>query len=268
MNRVLISLLIHNNGVFSKNGVPFSGVIFEIDVDKSVSGFNVKNGKIGTRYTPICLFEGDNYSEVDLTGQLADYDLVVHDGRPYSGVGYEFFNGHCKREVFLKGGASHREIHWGGANFNMVYRDVPNDKFGESYEWYDGGNLKSINIQTNDKFFGGIYYNSDGELWRFSAQRGLVDNIDFISSNSKYFPNGGVDSVFDHRLAKTLSLGGSDINDFVLDAVLKSKYISNVNILKIDTAKTDNLNVKSLLMRNFKKNFPEKNVFLNGNKVV
>jgi hypothetical protein len=245
MMRVLIKALEKKADKYWYQNSLFFGVGFSISPNGSVSAIEIKDGLIVGPYQPICVEDNFEIMQVDLTGQLSDYSLPQYLGKPYSGIGYEFNENLCDREVFLKNGVTYSEAQWGG-NGVMSYFDVPNNKFGEVYEWYSNGTLKGIKISTNTDFFGSFNFTENGELSYLGSCKGLLNNLDVIFNNAKFFPFESVSSLVKFRAAATFVLFGDDINDSFFKYLLESKMLDGTSVLKLNSVNIKNIDLSEL----------------------
>jgi hypothetical protein len=128
----------------------------------------------------------------------------------------------------------------------MSYFDVPNNKFGEVYEWYSNGTLKGIKISTNTDFFGSFNFTENGELSYLGSCKGLLNNLDVIFNNAKFFPFESVSSLVKFRAAATFVLFGDDINDSFFKYLLESKMLDGTSVLKLNSVNIKNIDLSEL----------------------
>ncbi|WP_244134905.1 hypothetical protein [Burkholderia sp. BCC0322] len=240
MSRVNIELLERKGGRYFLSGKEFSGVAFEIGQEQRVRAIELVDGVEVGGYRPICASPGDGFDQVDLTGMLSDYEVPLYQGRPFSGIGYEFDDGACTREVFLRNGIVYSEARWTEAG-GMVYFDVPNDEFGEVYEWYSSGGLKGVDITTNADFYGGMRFSDDGRLVILSACNGFLEAIPRIVRRARFFPVSTVRDFERFEIADDLTLFGGDVGDDFF------RYLSDCGMLRdVVVLKLANVGVKFL----------------------
>ncbi|WP_157655250.1 hypothetical protein [Burkholderia ubonensis] len=245
MNRVVTELMEKERGRYFLLGKPFSGVGFVIERDGRVRAMELVDGAAVGEYHPICASPDLGFEQVDLTGMLSDYELPLYQGRPYSGIGYEFDNGACTREVFLKNGIIYSEVRWNEIGV-MTYFDVPNDEFGEVYEWSLSGVLIKVGISTNDEFFGGLRFSDDGRLIFLSACRGFLDNIHRIARKARFFPISTSRDIARLNISEDLTLFGGDIGDAFFRYLDDSGALRNVVVLKLANVGIEFLNMVDL----------------------
>ncbi|WP_177207501.1 hypothetical protein [Burkholderia contaminans] len=240
MNRVNIELMERKDGRYFLSGKEFSGIAFEIGQDQRVRAIELVDGVEVGGYRPICASPGDGFDQVDLTGMLSDYEVPLYQGQPFSGIGYEFDDGACTREVFLRNGIVYSEAWWTAAG-GMVYFDVPNDEFGEVYEWYSSGGLKGVNITTNTEFYGGMCFSGSGQLVYLSACNGFLESIPRIVRKARFFPIASVRDVERLEMSGDLTLFGGDVGDDFF------RYLSDCGMLRdVAVLKLTNVGVKFL----------------------
>ena len=291
MKRLLIRALEENAGKYWYQDVLYSGVVFAVTPLGVVSSRQVENGRIVGPYRPICALENDQSMQVDLTGQLSDYTLPQYLGKPYSGIGFGFSGDICDREVLLKDGVTYAEAQWTKDGV-MLYFDVPNDKFGEVYEWYPNGSLKGIKISTNSKFYGSINFAEDGRLTYLGACRGLLKNLQTISDSARFFPFASMLGLASAKAAETFVLFGDDIDDDFFQRLLEFGALDDVSVLKLNSVNVNRLGLDGLrflrelrfetnnaltsevheshirnLATSFKKSYSRIRVFLNGKEL-
>lgn len=232
MNRVKIELMELKGGRYFLLGREFSGVGFEIAQDKKVRAIELVNGIEAGRYHPLCASPGDQLDQVDLTGMLSDYEVPLYQGHPFSGIGYEFDDGACTREVFLRNGIVYSEARWTEAG-QMVYFDVPNDEFGEVYEWYSSGELRSVDVTTNSKFHGGMRFSEDGELVILSACNGFLEAVPRIARKARFFPISDIHDIERLKISSDLTLFGGDIEDEFFRYLTDGGVLKKVSVLEL-----------------------------------
>ncbi|MXN79037.1 hypothetical protein GR157_30465 [Burkholderia sp. 4701] len=245
MNRVVAELMEKREGRYFLLGKPFSGIGFIVESDGKVRAMELVDGIAVGDYYPICASPGLRFDQVDLTGMLSDYELPLYQGRPYSGVGYEFDNGICTREAFLKGGVVYSEARWSEAGV-MAYFDVPNDEFGEVYEWNDFGVLIKVGISTNDRFYGGLRFSESGELVFLSACNGFLENVPQISRVARYFPVSTSRDIARLPVSEDLVLFGGDVGDDFFRFLVDSGALKNVAVLTLANVGIEFLNVTGI----------------------
>ncbi|WP_211468259.1 hypothetical protein [Collimonas silvisoli] len=245
MNRVLLSAMETKEGKYIYQNKLFSGIGFSIDVEEKVSAYEMNKGIILDPYYSICAPDNNEYMQVDLTGQLSDYVLPQYLGQTFSGIGYEFTEDICDREVFLKNGVAYWEAHW-HKNGNMLYFDVPNEFFEEIYEWYPSGAIKKIKISASNKFSGALDFTEDGRLRFLSSRDGLFQNLSYISTQAKFFHFEKISDIGKLQTVEEFSLLGNDIDDNFLDFMLDSKMFENTFVLKLINTNVESLNVNKL----------------------
>ena len=230
--RILLDSMGSISGQFLYHDRPFSGVGFSIDANKVVSSYEIVDGHIIRPYVPICVRDRSEFTEMDVTGMLSDYALVMFDDVPYSGVGYEFFNEFCDREVFLRNGLVESEARWNN-NGNLVYFEAPNALFGEMYEWYPTAILKKVAISTNDRFTLSFSFTDRNELSFVSSTRGGLRSLEYISQNARFFPLKHSTEIATMKAASELTLFGSDIEDDFLEMLTRSDVLAFTRTLKL-----------------------------------
>ncbi|MEW2374468.1 hypothetical protein ACFUJV_35915 [Streptomyces olivaceus] len=220
------------DGRYFLSGKRFSGIAFEIGQDQRVRAIELVDGVEVGSYRPICASPDDGFDQVDLTGMLSDYEVPLYQGRPFSGIGYEFDDGACTREVFLRNGIVYSEAWWTEAG-RMVYFDVPNDEFGEVYEWYSSGGLKSVDITTNLEFYGGVRFSEGGRLVFLSACNGFLEAIPRIARKARFFPVATVRDVEKLEISDDLTLFGGDVGDDFFGYLSDCGMLRDVAVLKL-----------------------------------
>ncbi|MFJ2986225.1 hypothetical protein ACIPF8_00045 [Collimonas sp. NPDC087041] len=245
MNRILFSAMEKREGKYIYKNKIFSGLGFSVDSQEKVSAFVVKEGVILNSYHSICAPDNQEYMQVNLTGQLSDYVLPEYFGKPYSGIGYEFTGDICDREIFLKNGVTYSEVHW-DKNGEMMYFDVPNESFGEVYEWYPGGILKTIKISTNDKFSGAINFSEDGKLNYLSSRGGLLENLEYIYNKAKFFPFKKISDIEKLEGSKEVSFFGEDVSSEFLCHIISAGVLANTLALRLVNTDIKNFNLKKI----------------------
>jgi hypothetical protein len=223
----------------------FSGIGFSVDADGKVSAYEMNKGIILNSYCSICAPDNNEYMQVDLTGQLSDYVFPQYLGQAFSGIGYEFTENICDREVFLKNGVAYWEAHW-HENGNMLYFDVPNKFFEEIYEWYPNGIIKKIKISASNKFSGALDFAEDGKLRFLSSRDGLFENLNYISTQAKFFHFENISDIGKLKAVEEFSFFGNDVSDNFLDLMLDSKMLENTFVLKLINTNVESLNIDKL----------------------
>ena len=241
MIRILLNLIERNGCEYWYRSQVFSGIGFEIGSDGKVSAFKVESGLVVGIYRPICAPDNVECMQIDLTGKLDDYELIQYLNKPYNGIGYEFRDGICDREVFLKNGIVLSEAQWNADGF-MAYLDVPNDSFGEVYEWYRNGVMKNINISTNNDYYGSFGFSEDGGLRFLSAGRGFLKNLGAISAKAKFLRVETVSDIAKLQASEELVLFGDDINDEFLSLISESEMLSHTFIVKLNSVSVEHFN--------------------------
>lgn len=226
-------------------GMEFSGVGFEIGLDKRVRAIELVNGIEAGGYHPFCASPGDQLDQVDLTGMLSDYEVPLYQGHPFSGIGYEFDDGVCTREVFMRNGIVYSEARWTEAG-QMVYFDVPNDEFGEVYEWYPSGELRSVDVTTNSEFHGGMRFSEDGELVILSACNGFLKAVSRIARKARFFPISDIHHIGRIKISSGLTLFGGDIVDEFFRYLTDGGVLKKVSVLKLINVGVDFLSLIDL----------------------
>lgn len=245
MKRLQVSELEEKEGRFWHEVRPFSGVAFRIHADCQVTSFEVNKGSIAGRYRPICHPTGNDYSEIDAVGQLFDYELVRYQGRPYSGIAYEFTEGRCSSEALLKGGIISTQAHWSPSG-SLIYFDVPNDHFGEVYEWYDGGGLKQANISTNNEFYGTLSFSEEGALSVLVANNSFLARLQEIANVARYLPVRDVADIARLSADEKFSLSGNDIDQNAINDLASLNFFSKVKILILNNVSIEFLNIAAM----------------------
>jgi hypothetical protein len=245
MNRVMLSAMETKEEKYIYKNKLFSGIGFSVDAEGKVSAYEMNKGIVLDSYCPICAPDNNEYMQVDLTGQLSDYVLPQYLGQTFSGIGYEFTEDICDREVFLKNGVAYWEAHW-HKNGNMLYFDVPNEFFEEIYEWYPSGVIKKIKISASNKFSGALDFTEDGKLRFLSSRDGLFQNLGYISNQAKFFHLEKISDIGKLRAAEEFSFFGNDVNDNFLDFMVDSKMFENTFVLKLINTNVEHLNVNKL----------------------
>lgn len=245
MNRILFSAMEKKDGKYIYRDNFFSGLGFSIDSEGKVSAFEVREGVVFNSYHSICAPNNEEYMQVDLTGQLSDYVLPQYQGKPYSGIGYEFSDNICDREVFLENGITYSEAHW-NENGDLMYFDIPNESFGEICEWYSNGMLKIVKISTKDKFAGAISFAEDGKLNFLSSRGDLLKNLEYISSKAKFFPFKEISDIEKLEITKEFSLFGEDVTSEFLCRIIDAKMLANTTTLRLINTNVKYLNLKKI----------------------
>ncbi|WP_175976292.1 hypothetical protein [Burkholderia sp. BCC1047] len=245
MNRVKIELMERKGGRYFLLGREFSGVGFEIGLDKRVHAIELVNGIEAGGYHPFCASPGDQLDQVDLTGMLSDYEVPLYQGHSFSGIGYEFDDGVCTREVFMRNGIMYSEARWTGAG-QMVYFDVPNDEFGEVYEWYSSGELRGVDVTTNSEFHGGMRFSEDGELVILSACNGFLEAVPRIARKARFFPISDIHDIERLKISSGLTLFGGDIEGEFFRYLTDSGVLKKIDVLKLINVGVNFLNLIDL----------------------
>ncbi|WP_144030133.1 MULTISPECIES: hypothetical protein [unclassified Burkholderia] len=227
-------------------GREFSGVGFEIAQDKKVRAIELANGIEAGGYHPLCASPGDQLDQVDLTGMLSDYEVPLYQGHPFSGIGYEFDDGACTREVFLRNGIVYSEARWTEAG-QMVYFDIPNEEFGEVYEWYSSGELKSVDVTTNSEFYGGMRFSEDGELVILSACNGFLEAVPRIAGKARFFPISNIHDIERLKISSDLTLFGGDIEGEFFCYLMDGGVLKKVSVLRLINVGVNFLSLIDLL---------------------
>lgn len=245
MQRVLFTAMSEVDGKYWYRDAPFTGVGFFAGED-CVGGYWVNVGVLEKEYAPITCKTPFECRQLDLTGVLSDYELILQNGEPFTGVGYEFSDEFCIHEAYVSDGVIISDAYW-NADGLMLHLGLDSGVFGEIYEWNLNGGRKSIDISTGASFAGHFAYTQDGKLRYLNSNRGFLDALDGISKVSRYFPYGSLEDIFKSACEKNMILAGNDMNDASLMSVVYFLGSRFLEVLELRDTKVEDFNFNLLL---------------------
>jgi len=232
MQRILFRAMQEVSGRYWYRGKLFTGIGFFVDEENRVQGCRLNAGVVDGSYLPISQLIKAEFPQLNFTGTLSDYDLVFHEGRLFTGVGYEFSDEYCIHEAYIKDGVINSDAYW-DANGLLLQLSLSGENFGEIYEWHANGERKSVDISTSSSFTGHLSYGEDGILYYINSNRGFFDALDEIAKAAVHFPFKGRIGLLEQKYANNFTLSGSDMNDENLATLVFSECFRHVESLKL-----------------------------------
>lgn len=245
MKRVRFQAMEQREGRYWYRGTPFTGIGFSVS-DRKVSAFEVEDGIVTRPYRPICAPDNSEFLQIELGGELSDYETPVYLGKPFSGIGYEFAGDDCNFEAFLDKGDPLSQAHW-DRNGTMVYFAAPpNDVFRETCEWYQNGAIKSIAISTSTHFSGAVRFSEEGWLVVLTSRGGFLGQVSEIYTKARFFPISNVSEFATIRWAEEVTLAGDDIDDDFVGLIICCGALSGTSKLTLSDTNVKSFNVYSV----------------------
>lgn len=236
MKRLKTNLLTQRNGLYVHDGELFSGVGFESGDNQTVRGSQFQSGLRTGPYHPICAMGADVPLQVEFANGIEPYVTTMYQGRPFSGIAYTFEEGRCRYECLFREGIEVSEAWW-LKDGTMTSYNLDNGEFGEGYEWYPNGKLKSAGVSTNHSFVGRFSFTEDGLLKFLSLQRGFLNRLTEIRSKVKFLPISipiaKTEDLGRLRAAPETILSGDEISDDLLQLMAKSGSFDKTAKLQI-----------------------------------
>jgi len=245
MLRILFNAMQEVNGEYWYQGDLFTGIGFFIDEENHVQGYQLNAGIIGDSYRPISQLTKTELPQLNLTGALSDYDLILHEDRLLTGIGYEFSDEFCIHEAYIQDGIVNSDAYW-NANGLLLQLSLSSKSFGEIYEWYENGERKSVDISTSSSFTGHLSYGEDGVLHYINSNRGFFDALDEIAKAAAHFPFKDRAGLLEQKYANHVTLSGGDMNDKNLATFMHSECFRHVESLKLLETKAAHIDLSVL----------------------
>ena len=230
---------------FCRDGRLFSGILFQLSESGIVQPRMVREGEVVGDYESICAKQTVGIEQVDLTGQIEDYELQKFNGSLFSGIGYSFSSGFCVCEALFDSGVSVAEAHWDltGA---LTRFTRSNDGMAESYKWFSNSKLESATVTTTSEYSGTLVFAQNGALRRLLGRRGFFENIPMIARSSKFFPVSSLEEILRLTCDKEVLLRGEEIDDKFVDLLLGSGTLLQVQRLAVAETKLSGFGLSQL----------------------
>jgi hypothetical protein len=266
MIRLKLNQLVLDGDRYLHNGCPFSGVSFSVGEEREARGLVLQDGVVTGAYSPVCGSGGSEYSQLDVTGLLVDEANTRHPmsfgNGIYSGIGYEFQDGHCIHEMLFDNGRVRCDSWW--SKSGLLIGLNRSDHFEEHYQWSAIGQIKSATIAC-PSFSIMVNFLDDGRLQSLTAEGDVISRLDELSG-CDYFPvknfedfgrlKGGSNvylsrnavsaSLFDLMTASgvfdetvSLTLNDTAVTITAVQSIAKLKALKRVLIQSKDTRASD-----------------------------
>ena len=238
MKRMLKKCTEEINGIITYLGVPFSGVLYDELGDGKLDPLLIENGKIKERYISPYVDSSKNAIFIDLSELLSDYQEVLREGPSFTGNGYLFMGGFCRRECFIVDSEIIRDVCWTKTGDAISYlrsdSQCSGRFFSESYAWHENVKLRSFRVSTSDSFCGSIVFSESGKLQRITGTDGLLQNIDEIMYSDSAKTIHQLQRFDAQKCDACLTLKGGDVDDGFVEKILQLGMLSETDCLIIE----------------------------------
>lgn len=196
MQRILMSCLTLNKGLYYYNDELFTGIGFEVKGSEVKQRIVIKDGLQSgpylNEYMPTlehCL----HVNEDALEPHPSNYDgqPVSYQNKPFTGIAYEFWKDFCTSETLrVNGYWDHGR--WDNAVityyisgcFESVY--ISSDGLHQKYEWNPEGNLKTLMLLKKGFLEIDIECTEDLNLKKVMIGQDYFKNIDLLKNRLKF----------------------------------------------------------------------------------
>jgi hypothetical protein len=232
MKRIVLNSAEVREGVYWDEGVPFTGVGFLLGEEQVVGPCELQDGRVIGPYISLCEEGSEVALRIDLEGASGDYERVIYQGVPFTGMGYEFDLELCYYEGLFNRGNAISEIWWKRSG-EMSQCRLDRKDFSETCDWHDNGVLGRCEVTNPSLFRCSVSFLDDGSLSVLGVDRGTLDVLPAIAARSKFFPLRGQSDIARLRAAMFLRLIGDGIDDELFAFLGKSQVLVGVEKLSL-----------------------------------
>jgi len=141
----------------------------------------------------------------------------------FSGIGYEFDEGYCRREALILKNNVCWDTYW-YPDGSFLSWEVPTPFFHrEYYEWYPDQTYETIVIEKKHGDYKGILRFSDtAHLTLFGASRNFLKHFPDVYAQARFFPFAHREGFTMIDWAEEVRLVGEDIDDDFITMMIES----------------------------------------------
>ncbi|NHZ67099.1 hypothetical protein F1735_33395 [Massilia sp. CCM 8694] len=224
------------NGLYLVDRTPFSGAGFMVGAQREVRSFQMKDGIFAGAYRPLCADDAIGLAQLDVTGLLCDEENAQYplpeSIETFSGIGYEFQNGHCIHEILFCRGAVVCDCWWLKSGLLVGYNRIGD--IYHHYDWYSSGVLKSATVSCGESFSGMLGFLEDGRLRALTLQGDFFSNLPDIFRTTSFFPVEKKEGLALLKGAESVYLSRNCIDDSVIELMATSGSFDETTTLKFN----------------------------------
>jgi len=242
--------LIKNNNKYYYNYKLFNGIIFYVK-DVIIKAKKIcKNGQIVSDYFNEYF---DNKFTLDINKDALEipnpkiYRNEIpryYKGKPFTGIVYKFIDGFCIEETEYRDGAGADSIDYdedkdysGLTSLSYFKSGIIKEfkrkdkNFSQEFEWYENGNIKSINIGESSEacytFGADFTFTEDGKINMLYVDE-YFEEFKMIQNKIKFKVLPTKDVLLKTSLNHNISLHGEDIDDELLKTFFYNSNLKDV----------------------------------------